>query len=273
MEHYTRDEWARIAQLMHGDRLDGRPRQDIYAQSQYQNYEIGARLKEPGRLGRTLHYCRAGAAITLPFWGHINGNRYHADGFEGNTAAVAYAVGTKTIVILDTGAAADRPVDYYRGGWIVLFVAGGVVQMCGIDHSTVGNSTSITLTLANPLTTLTPASTFVTVHPSIYRNVRPGMSVNSGFETFVCIPLIEVTSEYFFWGQTYGPCYAIPHGTPPGANANERDMYFHIDGSIDLAENFAIGATNSHQRAGYILSLTGYPPDDKDTFFMLQLAP
>ncbi|GAJ01669.1 unnamed protein product [marine sediment metagenome] len=86
----------------------------------------------------------------------------------------------------------------------------------------------------------------------------------------MCVNLIPVTSGYHFWGETYGFCHGIPNGDPFGMIANERDLYFHTDGSLMSALQATVG-TISKQRAGYLLPFT--TPASGDQAYILQLAP
>ena len=144
--------------LSGGGILPGRPLQQIQEESATQNYDIGTRLVEGDRVFR---YCKAGTAIVAMMAGHC-GNLPT----EVNTHAVISAAGTDEITILDTTAAGSRPVDYYAGGYIwVMNLVSSVFEMLHIKGSTVGDGTSITLTLVEPLIVAIPATTWITAWP------------------------------------------------------------------------------------------------------------
>ena len=84
----------------------------------------------------------------------------------------------------------------------------------------------------------------------------------------VCVPLIDVTANYYFWGQTWGPAMFVAGGTAPGRTSSYRDVVFATDGSVLDASDVATGL---NQRAGYILSQT--TSSDGDQLVQLQLAP
>ncbi|MBA7660602.1 hypothetical protein ES703_68605 [subsurface metagenome] len=89
-----------------------------------------------------------------------------------------------------------------------------------------------------------------------------------GFQSVVVVPLVPVTINYFFWGQTWGPCIctAVQDGGI-GGEVDQRSVYFNKYGCI---LNCADGSCNL-QYAGHMLPTqlaTKY-----DLFFMLQLAP
>ena len=90
------------------------------------------------------------------------------------------------------------------------------------------------------------------------------------FEAFICVPKWNVTALQYYWGQTRGPTWVTAHGgTWPGSSAALRDVYFHIDGTIDPATIRDVG-TLSPQRAGYLLH-AGSSGSYGDGVIMLQL--
>ncbi|GAH55398.1 unnamed protein product, partial [marine sediment metagenome] len=83
---------------------------------------------------------------------------------------------------------------------------------------------------------------------------------------------INVTADYYFWGQTWGPVVATAASLGGlGGNADERAVYFDNDGGIGVMGDCAGSATQLPQYAGFLLATTSSGKDD--IFFMLQLAP
>ena len=238
------------------------------------DYNIGDYVDLPD--GKRYRCCKSGAAVGGLARGLINGNIIPGDtggsGYEGSLVAEV-AAGKHVVVITDTASAANRPVDYYAGGTFVAFIATHYLSY-GITKSTVGNGTSITLTLDASLQVECSASRGVTAYPSIYGSVKNGSAQLANVETFVGVaacPNVAAANTYF-WLQTRGLLWVTPHGTTwPGSAADRRDVYFHQDGTIDPAHVAGIGSTNtSPQRAGYIV-MAGSTGTYGDALIMLQL--
>lgn len=256
-------DWARAD--FPGGHIDGQPEQEVWEEDSTLNYEIGSRRVQDER---TYHYCKADAnGIARPFWGAQNFNHYLSDGsgdcFEGNSTGDQVQYST-TLVIPDTTAA--HGLNHFAGGWAVIFWAINI-QVARIRASTAQAGGSVTLYLWDPLFYATSA-TFCTVHPSIYSKCS---RVHGGGDTqaaTVCVPNIPVTANYYFWGQTWGPCFAVATPAYPGTNAYERSVSWNYDGSISLTAQF--GAASYRQIAGYLLPQISV---DGDQFFMLTITP
>lgn len=256
-----------ITNLQYPNLATGKVRTGVMDHSETQKFPIGTKYEQDTR---TYRYCRAGSAHGGVLRGAINGHIIPGDtgtpGFEG-AAGFATSSGSKVVQIADTTSA--HTANYYSGGFILIF--GTQFECHYILSSTASSGTSLRITLRDGLDAdLAAAGTGVTLYPSIYSNVQSATSVQSDYESFVVVPPCAVTSGYYFWGQTRGPCWVTAHGgTWPGAGACLRDVYFHTDGTIDPASIRVVG-TLSPQRAGYLLSpssTTAYG----DAFIMLQL--
>jgi len=236
--------------------IGGKP-QKIHEESTTQNYDIGTRWQIDDRVFR---YCKAGEALTAMKAGFC-GNAPT----EVNSAAEAYAIGDTEITILDTNV---RVADYYKNGYIWIMKS-GAYQFHKIKSSTAGAGVSVTLTLWEPLSVAIGASTFVTAWPSIYSNI---LGSNSGYMSNAAIPLIAVTSGYYFWGQTWGPCFGTVFNEVPGAASGDRELYFNIDGALKSSKDVDFGTAGNAipQRAGFLLTNT---TGGGDQWYMLQLSP
>ena len=231
--------------------------QGIYEQSITQNYPIGTRIQLQDR---TFHYAQ-GAAVGLA----VAMKAGHNDSVECsvNTAAVAYAAGVKTIVVLDTD---TRAAHYYQNGYVwVMNLVSGVYQFLKIKDSDIAAAADnqVTLHLYDPLPFAIPASTWTTIHRNPYACVS---FTTTNKMTMVGVPLIPVTANYYFWIQTWGPCFGTAMSAIPGAAANDRDIYFNSDGALING----LAATLGMQRAGFLLPNT---TSGGDQFYQLQLAP
>jgi hypothetical protein len=182
-----------------------------------------------------------------------------------NAAAKATtAVGGTTVTIANTTATANQ----LEGGWLVAFTSN--MQVRRIISNAASDGTDCVVTVDGAIdATITSASTWITAYPSIYYDCTTPASTsgNVDYITFVCVPLIVVTSGYYFWGQTWGPCYGVASSTVPGGTAKQREVFFSTAGNI-MAET---DQTDGMQYAGYLLPRTSSGSGDQ--FFMLCLAP
>lgn len=251
-------------ELLQGGLVVGGVEQTILEESATQNYLIGTRMAT--RDGRVFRYCKAGAAITNNLKGCVNDYKP----YEGDRPATAYSIGDTAITIPATStgnAVVNAAVNSYQNGYIWFQMDPHQFHL--IASNTVSASSNQILTLDKGLVAALPAAAsgsdtmWVTIWPSIYANVKPA---SGGMRSVVCVPLINITIAYYFWGQTWGPHMFVAGGTAPGRTGNYRTTVFSSDGSILDASAGAVG----NQRAGYILSQT--TSSDGDQLVMLQLA-
>lgn len=216
------------------------------------NFEVGRRIVIPD--DRAFRYCLA-AGSSLAHRGAINScvipGDTGTDGYEG-AAGYATAKGQNVLQISDTEA--THTADYYRGGWIVIFNASSEFQVSRILKSTASDGTSLKITISDPLkVALTATGVGVTLYRNPYIAIKAGSAQLANVETFVVVPMANIASGEYFWGQVSGPTWVTPHGvTWPGSGVDRRDVYFHQDGTIDPAVTAGVGTT-SPQRAGYML--------------------
>lgn len=231
-------------------------KQGWYEQSATPKYPVGLRYAVGDRVFR---YCRAATALRLHH-GEGNNDVLH----EQNTEVIAYA-GDLSLTILHTTATADQ----FKDGYINIHTA--PMQIClRIKGNAASDSTRTVLYLKDPLIADVAAGTFTDIHANIYNNVG-GRAGGTHYTSAICIPLINVTSGYYFWGQTWGPVVATAAaGGGLGGAVDERAVYFDDDGSIGVMGDCAGSATQLPQHAGFLLATTALGSDD--IFFMLQLA-
>ena len=237
--------------------ISGGKWQSVYEQSATQNFPIGTRLQIDDRVFR---YCKAGGTTAVAMKAGHNGT---AD-VGVNTAAVDYAIGETVITIADT---TTRAADYYKDGYLwVMDLVSGIYQMYKIKSSAVAaaDDDEVVLTLYEPIPVAIPASTWVTAWPNPYSNV---IFTTSGYASMVCVPIIPVTTSYYFWGQTWGPCFGTAMSAIPGAANGDRAVFFNSDGALVNGSSLT---TNGAQLAGYVITMTS---GGGDQFYMLQLTP
>ena len=237
--------------------------QNVMEESEVQNYDIGTRLVMDDRVFR---YCKATEALRSCIGGLCAMSQ-----IEEYTHATASAAGTYEVTVLDVVA---RVANWYAGGyiWIMDYAPAttGIGELYRIKSSGIGDETSVTLTLEEPLKTRVPASTWVTIWASIYGQIQVTALPKA---SCVCYPLIEVANGSYFWGQTWGPCF-VQCGYSPGQYNNDREMYFKPDhygclpgSSIDFS---SLGNVIP-QRIGFLLPNTAIV--GTDNLIMLQISP
>jgi hypothetical protein len=232
----------------------------IYEESATQLYPIGYKVEVHGR---TWVYCRAAEAITLPHRGSPNlvdypwiaTSLYSLKGIVTGGRSVG-AAGRKSIVVEsddyahDTSPYAPTIKNFFAGGYCMIYYSSSLIgchRITGSDpcvaDATTGTSENITLYFDEALPTAIDASCTMDVYPSPYMCCGNG---NSGtvYSSFVCVPPIAVTADYFFWGQVQGPCWVTPNAGI--TTAKVRDVAFHTNGTI-------ITPVAGYQRAGYII--------------------
>lgn len=243
--------------LTGGNLLPGGSIQDIHEESSVQNYDIGTRLVMDDRVFR---YCFAGGALHGMMAGH-NGNGY----VDANLAAETYEVGDQVITLLDT---TPRDKNYYKGGyiWIMKLLPSEDYQFHRILSSPVSLGTSVAIVLEEPLRVTLAASTHFTAWRNIYSNIT---GLEDAKASQVAIALRDIQNGRYFWGQTWGPCFGTVHLTVPGADNNQRDLYFSSDGALMAATDHDLTAVQ-RQRAGFLLTQT---TEGGDQFYMLQISP
>lgn len=235
---------------------------NVYADETARAYSLGTRYWDGDR---AFFYCQAGSAL-IRYEGGANYDQWSVSNAAINIAAV---VGATSISIPNT----DATLNSLVGGYVVMFTS--PLQMRFIIGNEASDSTDTVVTLDGALeTALVAASTFITAYKPWYSNIYgPSAGVLGGayvdYVTYVCIPVCTVASGSYFWGQTWGPCYAVASGTVPGSAANKRDLYFQTDGNVAPYGdgNAGIGG----QYAGYLLPRTASGSGDQ--LYMLQLVP
>ena len=253
--------------------LVGRPTQEINEQSSTQKYPVGTILE---RHGRRFRYCRAYEAISITHRGCPSMVQYPWIATSVTSAKFvscnAFVAGDKQITITvddilqDTSPYPGYDTNFFAGGYIVAFYdtnAIGVHRITGNKPATVNADSAancdITLYLDEPLTKDYAAGCTVDIYASRYISIGASSS-NTGWTSVACIPQCAVTSGYWFWGQTRGPCWVTPTTGITGTTV--RMTYFHSDGTIKD------GSTDtSLQPAGYII----YKGDNTQDDAMIQL--
>ena len=265
--------------LSGGHMLSGGKMQEIHEESATQNYDIGTRLAIDDRVFR---YCKAMSDLKSGY-----GARQANYPREGNVAAVEYAAGTKTVTLPmnDHGAdyAEEVLADYWKNGfiWFGQFDTRGFGPTYRIKSNTAASGTIpaqyVTLTLYEALKDKVLASSWITAHPNIYRNIQ-----NAFFQkaSVVCVPPIFVQSGYYFWGQTWGPVMMQQTHAAGGLENDDRQFFFHENNNGEIVTGSQVADIKLSQFAGFLLTNTTAWTNVNDgaeaggdCFCMLQLSP
>lgn len=227
--------------------------QDIHSADTVKNHDLGTRLVEGDRVFR---YALAGAALNR-FIGGFNITQWPINA----ALTVAALVGAQTMSVPETTCAKD----YYAGGYVAIFTS--PLQFYRILSNTISDGTDTVLTLETPLRATAAIGKWCTGYPSPYVNIQ-NIPANPGYASVVCVPVCEVPSGSFFWGQTWGPCYAVADGTVPGITADTREVFWAQSGNIQPYADFGAG---KGQLAGFLIPRTENGSGDQ--FYMLTLSP
>ncbi len=241
--------------------------QDIHEISAVQRYPIGLKLAVDER---ALAYCKAYAALVHPCTYRL---AVSADQILENndrrSVAPAMSVGDKTVTVDVVAGFAPNFLAFQGGavavnelvnGFIEIWpVAGGSFMWRRIKANTAVSGGKITITVDKAFNVAVGVASQVTIHPSVYRAVRMAGTL-AGYESAICLPVVPVTSGYYFWGQIRGKAFVAPTGTWPGGASAFRDVYFHSDGCINSFSNEigAVAGNASPQRVGFALGAGNY---------------
>lgn len=260
MRHLSKNELAAIFNNMVGNRLSGRPEQDIYEVSDYKNYSLGSRFQKDERVfrygkvgdcggpstpwasgvGYTIEY-----GVPLSFAGTLKTAASIVSGSSGSLQAVI------TLGV-------DVTEDELENGYFGLHDSSGTTlwgcKIKGNTAATAGNN--VTLTLESPLpVALEVGADTVTVMASPYSNmVRHSGALGDIYQSVVGMPMHygaapgEDLEGKFIWVQTWGP-YAEPQigVSHEGAASGERMLWFR-NGALQLE-----AAYTTQQPAGYYI--------------------
>jgi len=240
--------------------------QDIYAESKTPKYPIGMRY---ARDDRVFRYCRAGSVLKASY-GAYNANIPR--GPEGDDFVIGAgeggAAGSKTVV----ASVATVTEDQYAEGYFVFWPTPFRVYRIRSNTATNGSG-DVTFTLYDKLVAAVEAGDACAIYHNIYsKAVWP--STHSGFMSVVCLPVIDVQNTYYFWGQTWGPCFGLVAGGSDfiGKTEKKRRVNWAPDQG-GMCCDIGVGACDQDgQLAGFLLC-DGDGFTNGDQFMMLQLSP
>lgn len=194
--------------------LVGRPTQEVYEQSLTQHYPIGT-IHE--RYGRRFRYCQAYEDITHAHvgcptvnlhGGHAGGGVFAVMGLVGTAAKT----GDRSFIMANVANGNPQtifPEDWFYNGVAIFYIPSAAYNeelQIRISGSDVATATAIRMYLDEPLPCDIAATVWVECHPSPYLNIGQNTRVGALYSVNVVTQCI-VTTAYYFWGQTNGPCY------------------------------------------------------------------
>jgi len=243
---------------------------DIRDISATQLYPIGTKLIDSDRV---FYYAKASAVgVTNADLGVKNGYRQPV---AYATVAAAAAKGATSLVIdvaATDGVAEDGVIaeDELAGGYVVIFGHDSDAHTCRIRANTAvaASGGEMTLTLQDEINATLVADSD---HAECMHHWAYGCETNtSGLEPVVGVSHVVVTASYYFWLQTWGPCWLAPQGEV-GDAAHDHQVVFRHDGSID-EHDYSDANVTKQQHAGFCLS-HARAGGQAAAFIMLQICP
>lgn len=263
--------------------------QDVHEESKVQNYDIGTRMVMDDRVFR---YSYAKKALVA-----FKGAAADIMPREGAGDAVAYEVGETEVAIPMNAQGDDFLIEQVKDYWAEGYYWSGVsTPIIGMMHriksskaaSVVGQKTELTTnegyvkaTLYEPIRYRIPESTWQTSWVNPYKACVQKIEADGQRRSIIVQPLRDVQATYYFWGQTWGPCFGQRHGDHIGRTDKDRTLFYHTNGAVMAGSsiNFSSGQPLP-QIAGFLISCTrawtsedGTDEDGGDQFYMLQLSP
>jgi hypothetical protein len=186
---------------------DGEPVQSIYEESATQEYRLGTKLVYPD--GRIFRYAEAGETLSKALMTSAQENYAYCDAETQSTYGTSANVGDIEIDI-DVTTGGSWPENDFAGGYIVN--TSGTATCIGDIYRVVANKidgsddTKMRVQLETPIRVAWDASSVIYMMKNAYKDVEKFPTTPVG--TATGIPLIDVTSGYFFWAQRggYAPC-------------------------------------------------------------------
>lgn len=183
--------------------------QGIYAQSATAKEVVGT--VRYTKDGRKFVYCKAGEAL---YAGKVGVAKAIGASVVNEVIATAISAGEKTFTLtVTTGTAIVE--NQFAGGYLQVNDEAGEGDQYLIESNSAmaSSGTTLVVSLAEGeiiRTALTTSSEITLVHPVGYYITHESNSAKMP----VCIPVIDVTSGYYFWGQCGGLANVLITGTP-----------------------------------------------------------
>ena len=209
---------------------------DPFSESATKLFPLGSKLEYGDRKFR---YAQIDSAVTSA--GLTLENKL-AIAHHRDLVVAAASAGAKSITVTLGGTEAE--VDYYNEGYIHINVAAGQGQLLKIkDHPQADASTTLVLTLYDPLKTAITTSSKADLIASNYKSINTASNTPVG--VIVGVSTIAMTANYYGWIQTNGPCSVLTSGTVVLGQAAVRSDTtagaIEADDTGSVAQNTQIG--------------------------------
>ncbi len=185
------------------------PAHDVYTESETQKHTLGMRLQ----LGdRVFRYASSGAALSQGFLlesATVGGAATTAQIDLAVTAAVAGQT-TLTVTTLTTAQTLNLFAEGYATVVSDTNAHGAGVAYRIKSHPVQTAAGSLVITLYDPIAKAITADCKVSLHTNLWKAVKH-TAVTTAVGMPVGVPLIDVTSAYYFWCQTWGPAAVLTH--------------------------------------------------------------
>ena len=178
---------------------------DPFSESATKLFPLGSKLEYGDRKFR---YAQIDSAVTSA--GLTLENKLAIANHRDLEVAAASA-GAKSITVT-LGGGTEAAVDYYNEGYIHINDAAGQGQLLKIkDHPQADASTTLVLTLYDPLKTAITTSSKADLIASNYKSINTASTTHVG--VIVGVSTIAMTANNYGWIQTSGPCSVLTSGT------------------------------------------------------------
>lgn len=243
---------------------------DIRDITEAQIYPVGTKMLD----GERVFYYAKASAVGVPKtdYGVKNGYRQH---ISYTTVAVAASAGDKELVIdtdtndYNSGVIAENEL---AGGFVVVFNHDDDAFTCRILENTAvdgSGTTEMTLTLQDEL----PVDLVADVdHAECMAHWASGCEWNTdNEEPVVGVAHMKVPANWWFWLQTWGPCWLGPSSAGPCEAAHKHQVVFESTGEVDNHDDdSAIHEYQQHAGFGLCHAIGG---GQGAPFLMLQICP
>ena len=180
-----------------------------FAESQYQQFPLGTRLKR-GR--EEWQYCKNGSVALATLGTPIQAAAVvHAEMPDDIAVGAASASGATTVTLTSTANLAAAPLNAKDGiaeGFLIVNDAAGQGQLRKIKgHAAFASTADSVFTLYDPLTVALTTSSQVGLMQHPCANVIATAAVLSGM--FIGVNELAITASYYFWAKVKGPAPAV----------------------------------------------------------------
>jgi len=243
---------------------------DIRDTDSVQKYPVGTKLLDGERV---FYYSKASSVgVSKTDYGVKNGYRQHIA--YANVAAVASA-GDKALtldVAATDGVGKDGKIaaNELAGGFVVVFNHDDDAFVCRIlENTATTGAGEMTLTLQDEINATLVADAD---HAECMAHWALGCEWNTdNEEPVVGVAHKKVTANYWFWLQTWGPCWIGPSSTGPCEAAHKHQVVFESTGEVDNHDDGS-AILEYQQHAGFGLCHANANGQGAP-FLMLQICP